>query len=98
MTREEYIQLAMQQGDPLEAWRWSLSERNRNPDPALADAEHYLWNQHYASKGPVEALGGLLTPFGYYAGKKVGLLGGRSEPTLEQLGYGLKGALAGIMQ
>lgn len=71
-------------------------ERERNPDPELANAEHYLWNQYYANQGPIEAIGGLLTPVGYYAGKKLGLLGGRSPATLDQLQSGIAGALKGI--
>jgi len=82
--------------DPQKQWEWALAQRRKNPDQALANAEHYLWNSHYASKGPLEAVGGLITPFGYYAGKKLGLLGGRSEPSLEQLKYGLFGAIDGI--
>ena len=97
MDRDAYIQQAYTQAsDPKDAWRWALRERERNPDQALADAEHYLWNAYYASQGPIEAIGGLLTPFGYYAGKKIGLLGGRSEPQLSQLQAGLAGALKGI--
>ena len=82
--------------DPKEAWLWALAERERNPDPALANAEHYLWNQYYAGQGPLQAAGALVTPFGYYAGKKMGLLGGRSPATLDQLGSGLLGALRGL--
>lgn len=89
-------QAKMISADPLEQWRWALMERNRNPDPNLANAEHYLWNQYYAGKGPIEAMGAFITPFGYYAGKKMGLLGGRSPATLDQLKMGLLGALAGL--
>lgn len=78
--------------DPLEQWRWALAQREQNPEQALADAEHYLWNKYYASQGPMEAAGAFVTPFGYYAGKKLGLLGGRSEASLGQLGAGLLGA------
>lgn len=95
MDVNQYIQLAMQQGDPLAAWRWALAERNRNPDPKLANAEHYLWNKYYASKGPLEFAGAMVTPFGYYLGKKTGLLSGRSPATFDQLKSGLFGALAG---
>lgn len=92
-----YVQQALQvSSDPLAAWRWALSERNRNPDPELANAEHYLWNRYYAGQGPLQALGGLLTPIGYYAGKKAGLLGGRSPATLDQLQAGLMGAFDAI--
>lgn len=82
--------------DPREAWRWALSERNRNPDPDLANAEHYLWNRYYAGQGPFQAAGALVTPFGYWAGKNLGLLGGRSPATLEQLRMGLLGAIEGL--
>lgn len=82
--------------DPLEAWRWALSERNRNPDPQLANAEHYLWNKHYASQGPMQAAGAFVTPVGYFLGKNMGLLSGRSPATLDQLKHGLLGAIAGL--
>ena len=90
-----YVSQSQQYQDPLEAWRWALAERNRNPDQELANAEHYLWNKYYASQGPLQAAGAFVTPFGYYAGKKLGLLGGRSEPTLDQLKSGLLGAVEG---
>lgn len=99
MTYEDYVVQAMQQQqDPKAAWLWALAQRNQNPDPALANAEHYLWNRYYSAQGPAQAAGGLLTPFGYYAGKKMGLLGGRSPATLEQLKAGLHGAWSGIME
>jgi hypothetical protein len=93
----DYIYQAKQQSpDPREAWQWALSQRNSNPDPQLANAEHYLWNRYYSGKGPIEAMGGLITPFGYYLGKQSGLLGGRSDATIEQLKAGLQGAFEGI--
>ena len=90
------LQAQYMHSDPREAWRWALRERERNPDPELANAEHYLWNKYYASQGPLEAAGALVTPFGYYAGKQAGLLSGRSPATFDQLKAGLLGALAGI--
>lgn len=93
----EYVALAQQlNSDPLDAWRWALQQRERNPSQELANAEHYLWNRYYASQGPLQAAGALVSPFGYYAGKKLGLLGGRSEPSLDQLQHGLFGAVAGM--
>ena len=93
----KYVQQAQAlHSDPLARWRWALEERRRNPDQNLANAEHYLWNRYYANKGPVEAAGALVTPFGYYAAKKLGLHGGRSEASLEQLGAGLMGGIHGI--
>lgn len=92
-----YVRLAQSKyEDPREAWRWALAQRESNPDPALANAEHYLWNAYYAGQGPLEAAGAFVTPFGYYAGKKMGLLGGRSPATLDQLTAGLLGAFEGI--
>ena len=98
MDRDAYIQqaLAQAEGDPLGAWRWAYFERERNDDPQLANAEHYLWAQNYAGEGPVQAISGLLAPFGYYAGKKLGLLGARSPASLDQLQSGVAGALKGI--
>jgi len=97
MDYTDYVQLAEAQSpDPRERWRWALSQRNTNPDPQLANAEHHLWNRYYASKGPFQAAGGLLTPFGYYAAKNLGLLGGRSPATIDQLLAGLSGAVEGI--
>jgi hypothetical protein len=97
MERFDYIQQANQVSpDPREQWLWALRQREVNPSQDLANAEHYLWNAYYANKGPLEAVGGLLTPFGYYLGKKSGLLGGRSEANLEQLRSGLMGAFKGM--
>lgn len=95
----DYISQARRRyDDPKDQWIWALMQRRQNPDQDLANAEHYLWNSYYSSKGPLQAAGGLITPFGYYAGKKLGLLGGRSEANLEQLKYGLLGAIDGIMK
>ena len=98
MDRDEYIQqaLAQSQGDPLGAWRWAYFEREKNPDPQLANAEHYLWAQNYAGEGPVQAISGLLAPLGYYAGKKLGLLGARSPASLDQMTSGIAGAFKGM--
>ena len=92
-----YVDLALSQyEDPKLAWQWALQQRERDSSQELANAEHYLWNRYYANQGPVEAAGAFVTPFGYYAGKKLGMLGGRSDASLEQLEAGLLGALAGI--
>lgn len=93
----EYVDLAQSlYSDPQQAWQWALQQRERDASQALANAEHYLWNRYYAGKGPLEAAGALVTPFGYYAGKRLGLLGGRSDATLGQLGAGLLGAIEGL--
>lgn len=81
--------------DPYAAWQQAVVDRAVNRDPQLANAEHYLWNQNYVQRGPVEALGGLLNPFGYYAAKKMGLLSG-TPATIEQLQAGLQGAFSGL--
>lgn len=82
--------------DPQLAWQWALKQRERDNSQALANAEHYLWNRYYAGQGPLEAAGAFVTPFGYYAAKKAGLLGARSDATLGQLGAGLLGAIEGV--
>ena len=92
-----YVQQALEMhDDPRSAWQWALSERNRNPDPELANAEHFLWNRYYAGQGPLQAAGAFVTPFGYYLGKNLGLLSGRSPSTLDQLRAGLLGAYEGL--
>ena len=83
--------------DPWQAWHWARTQREGNPDQELANAEHYLWNRYYAGKGPMQAAGALVTPFGYYAGKKLGLLSGRSDANLGQLRAGLLGAFQEIL-
>ena len=96
ISPEQYIQMAqMVSQDPGMQWDWALNQRRTNPDQNLANAEHYLWNRSYAQEGPIQAAGAFVTPIGYYAAKKLGLLSGRSEPSLEQMGYGLLGAYRG---
>jgi len=92
----DYIQQAQQFGDPRDQWLWALSQRKSNPDQELANAEHFLWNSYYANQGPLQAAGAFVTPFGYYLGKKAGLLSGRSEANLGQLKAGLLGAIEGV--
>lgn len=92
-----YVDIALQQyADPREAWQWALQQRERDASQALANAEHYLWNRYYAGQGPMQAAGAFVTPFGYYAGKKLGLLSGRSDADLGQLKAGLLGAIEGL--
>lgn len=92
----DYVwQYQQQHADPREAWLQALQAREQNKDPELANAEHFLWNRYYSQQGPMQALGGLLTPYGYYAAKKTGLLDG-TPANLRQLQAGLQGAFSGL--
>jgi hypothetical protein len=101
MTWEEWVKLIQSQY-PTEGsiypneWQYARSLRENNPDPQLANAEHYLWGMKEAQANPFMGLFGPMLAAGYYGGKKTGLLGGRSPATLDQLLAGSKGYLAGI--
>ncbi len=88
---------------PQDAWTMAIGARRTgkhefNPQ-ALADAEHYLWAKHNASKSYPHAMAGLILPLGYSAYKSGRQLLGMdtgSVPTLDQLGAGQRGALEGF--
>lgn len=79
-------------------WSYARSQRETNPDPGLANAEHYLWGMKESQANPVMGLFGPILAAGYYGGKKTGLLSGRSPATLEQLLAGSRGYLAGLWE
>jgi len=94
-----YVVKAMSQfDDPRDAWFWSLQERERNPDPELANAEHFLYNRFYSQQGPLEQAAAFVTPIGYYAKKRLGLTNSRSPASLEQMKMGLLGAMGGLLE
>jgi len=94
-----YVVQAMSQYDnPRDAWFWALQERERNPDPALADAEHFLYNRFYSQQGPIQQAAAFVTPVGYYAKKKLGMTNSRSPASLSQMGMGLLGAFGGLLE
>jgi len=94
-----YVVKAMSQyQDPMDAWYWALQERKRNPDPALANAEHFLYNRFYSQQGPLQQAAAFITPFGYYGAKKLGMTNSRSPATLDQLRMGLLGAMGGLLE
>lgn len=83
------------------AWRDARIARNQGTgDPqALADAEHNLWAQYYASKGLPQAITGMAGPAVHHAKKYAHRLLGlpdASEPTARQFQMGQMGAWAGL--
>ena len=96
MTWEEWVKL-LQQTYPSEGgtlpniWSYSRAMRERESDPQLANAEHYLYGRKMVEDDPWNALYGYLKPIGYYTGKKLGVLSGRSPPSLEQMWAGMRG-------
>lgn len=83
------------------AWRASRIARNQGgSDPqALADAEHNLWAQYYASKSPWKAVTGMAGPAVHHAKKSLYQTLGipdASQPTARQLEMGQTGAWAGL--
>lgn len=92
---------AQNPGDPQGAWRDARIARNQGQgDPqALADAEHNLWAQYYASKGLPQAIVGMAGPAVHHAKKYAHKLLGMpdaSEPTAQQFEMGQTGAWAGL--
>ena len=90
-------------GDPKSTFL-SLYDARNDPDAVdkhglqrLADAEHYAFSRGYISENPWMYPSFLLASPGYYALKKLGILDGRSEPTLEQMWSGLLGSTHGLM-
>jgi len=88
-------------GDIQGAWRDARIARNRGQgDPqAMADAEHNLWAQYYASKGLPQAITGMAGPAVHHAKKYAHKLLGMpdaSEPTAQQFEIGMTGAWAGL--
>ena len=103
MTLEEYIQRLREEYEASgrsqpNLWSYAYGMRERDPDPMLANAEHYLWGQRQSQQNPLMGFVGPIMAAGYYGGKKLGVLGGRSEPTLEQLLAGSRGYLAGLWE
>ena len=87
--------------DPQGAWRQARIARNRGAgDPqALADAEHNLWAQYYASKSLPKAIAGMGGPAVHHAKKYAHKLLGlpdASETTAQQFNMGMMGAWAGL--
>ena len=94
-----YVVKAMSQyDDPMDAWYWALQERNRNPDPELANAEHFLYNRFYSQQGPLQQAASFVTPVGYYLAKQAGMTNSRSPASLEQMRMGLLGAFGGLLE
>jgi hypothetical protein len=103
MTLEEYLDKLKQDYNSSgtsqpNLWSYAYAQRYNNPDPLLANAEHYLWGLKESQTNPMMGLFGPILAAGYYGGKKLGFLGGRSEPTLEQLLAGSRGYLAGLWE
>ena len=96
MTWEEWIKLLEQQyssskSSQPDLWSYAYAERERNPDPQLANAEHYLYGRKLVQQDPMNAIKGYLFPMGYYGAKKTGLMSGRSQPSIEQMLAGMRG-------
>ena len=101
MTLEEYLEQLRREYENSSSsqpnlWSYAYAQRNNNPDPMLANVEHYLWGLKESQSNPLMGLFGPILAAGYYGGKKTGLLGGRSPATLDQLLAGSRGYLAGI--
>lgn len=86
--------------NPREAWRRARIARNQgDTSQGMADAEHYLWTQLYASKGLPQAIVGMGGPAIHHAKKQIHSLFGipdASEPTPEQFRMGQVGAWTGL--
>jgi len=92
---------AQNPGDPQGAWRQAYGARSRGTGDrqALADAEHNLWAQYYASKSLPRAIAGMAGPAVHHAKKYAHKLLGMpdaSEPTAQQFEMGMTGAWAGL--
>ena len=81
----------------------ALRDARANPDDVrrysqqdLANAEHYQVMDRMVSEYPYLAIPNALSVPGYYAAKKLGLMRGRSEPTLEQVMAGWRGIAKGL--
>jgi hypothetical protein len=101
MTWEEWVKLIQQQY-PTEGaaypneFQYARSLREKYDDPQLANAEHYLFGRMQTRENPMMALGAFVNPPAYYLAKQLGLMSGRSQPSLEQLMAGSRGYLSGL--
>ena len=103
MTWEEWLKLLEEQYPSKQdvypnIWSYARSMRERNPDPGLATAEHYLWGKKRTQENPMNVLEGFLLPPAYYAAKKLGVAQGRSSPSFEQMMAGNLGYIQGLWE
>jgi len=80
----------------LRAARANPDDVRRYSQQDLANAEHYQVMDRMVSEYPYLAIPNAISVPGYYAAKKLGLMRGRSEPTLEQVMAGWRGIAKGL--
>ena len=79
-------------------WNMRADARDQLEQNRLADAEHYAFARELMQEKPWLAPSLLFAIPAYHAGKRMGLLGGRSDPSLNQLGSGYAGMWRGLFE
>lgn len=75
------------------------SQFNENPaaQKKISPYEHRAYAREAVAENPLNAIGYTFMIPGYQAAKAVGLLGARTQPSLDQLKHGYKGVGEGLL-